>query len=289
MAGNRRTRRIVDDPVLLATALTWAAIFCCGILTLLATTPDIGSRPTNGAICAGGICPSCPTRELVARQIYVLCNDPHTKFARWVAYVVRPEWTNGSPRARIWHRDPALPKSDTLGPRAYRGARRVLGTDRGHQAPLASFSASSEWPWTDYLSNITPQRSALNEGPWAHLESAVRRAARSHRIAVVTGPLYDGRTIGSLPAAPSAIVPTGYWKIIVVDGRSLVAFAMPQRAKRSAPYCAAVVPRALVVARAGFDPTPGIAAGTPAAAARAAVGCAPSGARSASPDSAPHR
>ncbi|MGM7319810.1 DNA/RNA non-specific endonuclease [Idiomarina sp. ST10R2A5] len=62
-----------------------------------------------------------------------------------------------------------------------------MGTDRGHQVPLASFSNTLHWSTTNCLSNITPQAEGLNQGPWALLESAVRVLART------------GRTFMSLP------------------------------------------------------------------------------------------
>ena len=59
-------------------------------------------------------------------------------------------------------------------PDDYTGANAALGTDRGHQAPLASFAGTDHWRDTNVLSNITPQASALSQGPWARLETRVR-------------------------------------------------------------------------------------------------------------------
>ncbi|MGI0154333.1 DNA/RNA non-specific endonuclease [Pseudidiomarina sp. WS423] len=47
--------------------------------------------------------------------------------------------------------------------------------------------------------NITPQASGLNQGPWARLENAVRQLARSGQdVYVVTGPLHEWH-FASLP------------------------------------------------------------------------------------------
>ena len=45
---------------------------------------------------------------------------------------------------------------------------------------------------TNYLSNITPQLSKLNQGAWKELETAVRKlSATGADVWVVTGPLLE--------------------------------------------------------------------------------------------------
>ena len=84
-----------------------------------------------------------------------------------------------SGRSRSWKRDPDLPAADTLAPR-HTKASAALAVDRGHQAPLAGLGASADWQALNYLSNITPQASDLNQGRgrgW-RIRSAPRRAPR---------------------------------------------------------------------------------------------------------------
>ena len=129
------------------------------------------------------LCPyGCPagasrTNDVLVREIYVLSSNDTTKFADWVAYRVTED-SIGPTDVRRWKADPALSEDETLEPDDYRGAHAELQTDRGHQAPLASFTGTSAWETTNYLSNITPQKSALNQGPWKGLEDAVRDLAR---------------------------------------------------------------------------------------------------------------
>jgi endonuclease G len=92
--------------------------------------------------------------------------------------------------------------------------------DRRHQAPLASFTGTSEWQVTNHLSNITPQQSGLNQGPWERLEREERTLARRPNITgvyVLTGPIYTH----PMPAQPRADeahrIPSAYWKIVAVD------------------------------------------------------------------------
>ena len=105
-----------------------------------------------------------------------------------------------------------MPATSTLEPDDYRGANAALQTDRGHQAPLAAFTGTDHWRETNYLSNITPQSSGLNQGPWVRIETAARNLARQNAIYVMTGPLYE-REMPDLPGADEAHqVPSGYWK-----------------------------------------------------------------------------
>lgn len=187
-------------------------------------------------------CPLGGSTETIIRQAYTLNNNSGTKFANWIAYKIT-KVSQASNRPRNWKQDPDLPASDTLKPAAYTGANAALAVDRGHQAPLASLGGASDWESLNYLSNITPQKSALNQGAWARLEDKERALAnRSDITAVysVTGPLFD-RDIGVLPAAIEVKIPYSYWKIIFIgdgpDKGKYSAFLLPQNAASSANFC----------------------------------------------------
>ena len=182
------------------------------------------------------------TNDVVVRPIYVLSSNDATKFADWVAYRVTRA-TIGPTAERRWRADPVLAEAETLERDDYRDANRVLGTDRGHQAPLASFTGTPHWEATNLLSNVTPQRSALNRGPWARLEAAVRELAWSRDSAgvhVATGPLYE-REMPPMPGADeSHAVPSGYWKIVAVQGAGGVraaGFVFDQDTPAAAGHC----------------------------------------------------
>jgi endonuclease G, mitochondrial len=220
--------------------------------------------------CLNG-CPIGPAgvTKLVDRHIYILANNPETKFAEWVAYEVRANWF-GPTRKRSWRRDPWLDASETLEPKDYTGANAALKTDRGHQAPLASFAGTPYWHETNYLSNITPQGSGLNQGPWVDLETATRDLAAAvpdGRVHVITGPLYE-REMAALPQAdePHA-VPSGYWKIVVLrerDRTRAATFVFPQEVPRSDEHCAAIYRGTIgdIEARAGITLFPTMGAAT---------------------------
>ena len=145
------------------------------------------------------------------------------------------------------------------GPDDYRGANAALHTDRGHQAPLGSFTGTAHWLDTNYLSNITPQSSALNQGPWVRLETAVRALARQttvEAVYVMTGPLYE-RQMPALPGADEPHrVPSSYWKIVAIQDGSTIsatAFIFDQNTPRSANMCDHVETVDTVEQRSGLD------------------------------------
>lgn len=160
-----------------------------------------GSIPGEAGIQEAevGHCPlACPAgapagNDLVTREIYTLSSNPETKFADWVAYRVARE-TIGPTRARNWKADPLLNATRTLEPEDYTGTNAALKVDRGHQAPLAAFTSTPHWRDTNFLSNITPQRTALNQGRWERLEAAERDLARAEDVEavfVVSAPMVE--------------------------------------------------------------------------------------------------
>lgn len=201
---------------------------------------------------------------IIVRAAYTIDADPETRFARWVAYKVTAE-TMAANRPRQWAADPALVEAATLEPEDYRDANRTLRVDRGHLAPLASLGGVADWESLNYLSNITPQQSDLNRGPWERLESAERRLVRSGdvaRVYVETGPLYE-RPMPALPGADEPHrVPSGYWKVISIEGAQgieRVAFIFDQESPLKMPFCDGRVSLREVERRAGlaFSPAGG--------------------------------
>lgn len=221
------------------------------------------------------VCPRGAAADVVIRRsLYTLANNGETKFADWVAYVVRPEWI-GSDRPRNWREDPDLAPAQTLERADYTGVG-ATPYERGHQAPLQSFGASPDWPQTNYLSNITPQNGNLNGGRWRDVEAAERRLAQTlgGPVYVLTGPLYDAPT--TMPPLPGAdepyTVPTGYWKVIAVPDGRVVGFIFDNQAAHGVPYCAARRPIGEIETRSHLT----LLGGQGGALARldAAIGCA---------------
>lgn len=202
---------------------------------------------------------SCPqgaseTNDIVVREIYTLSSNDITRMADWVAYKITPE-SIGKSEGRLWAADPNLEADERLKPSDYRGAPRALRIDRGHQAPLASFAGTTHAADTNFLSNITPQSAALNQGPWVRLENAEREFVQKSNapLYVLTGPLFE-RLMLPLPNGPQMHrVPSGYWKIVASgDGRA-TGFIMDQALQREADYCEQRVPLIEIELRARLD------------------------------------
>lgn len=198
--------------------------------------PEIHSEHFLHGYPAGALA----TNDLVLRDIYALSSNDSTKFADWVAYRIDASTVEGPSISRNWKADPWLDAVETLEPNDYKDAHAVLKTDRGHQAPLAAFRGTGKAQETNFLSNITPQKSNLNQGSWQRLEAKVRELAASEVVYVMTGPVYE-RTMPQLPKADEAHrIPSGYWKIVAIesDGEiQVAAFFFDQDTPRSANIC----------------------------------------------------
>ncbi len=199
------------------------------------------------------------TNKLIAREIYALSNNPDTKFADWLAYRVQLSLLTGPSRRRNWKKDPNLDANETLFPNEYADASVALHVDRGHQAPLGSFKGSDDFAQTNFLSNITPQFTKLNQGAWKKLEDAIRQLARDHitaKIFVMTGPLYEW-PMAKLPATNKHHeVPSAYWKIValVEDSATKVsAFYFYQDTPKRADYCDHAESVDFIERKSGFD------------------------------------
>lgn len=263
----------------IAALLFALALSACATQAPISSAPDPIAWAGHGRIhtfhCFDGACPTgAPNaNSTIVREIYTLSSNPTTKFADWVAYVVSPQ-TIGPSQSRNWAPDPWLDPAETLEPEDYVSANATLGTDRGHQAPLAALSGTPHWPTTNYLSNITPQMAALNQGAWERLESRERAlAAAGGPVYVLTGPLYE-REMPSLPEADETHrVPSGYWKVIISsDGASASGFIFDQVTPRDARYCDYAVSIAEIEHRARLQVLPQRTRAT--ASLLAALGCA---------------
>jgi endonuclease G len=203
---------------------------------------------------------SCPsgqpeTNIEITRPIYRMSFNGETKFADWVAYKITKE-SIGPTKPRRWRSDPEIPDGQELEEEDYKGSYDANYTDRGHQVPLASFTSTPHWRLTNILSNITPQKTPLNRGPWNRLEAAVRNVAKKKEaVWVVTGPLYEEDQVSfSLPNADEPHrTPTGYFKVITDGNGNMTAFIFDQDAEWSYDICNARKSIDEVELRSGFQ------------------------------------
>ncbi|WP_165356496.1 DNA/RNA non-specific endonuclease [Sphingosinicella sp. BN140058] len=212
-------------------------------LLLLGTAATGSGAELHTFHCLGGCPVGAPaTNDTIVREIYTLSSNDLTKMADWVAYRVTPA-SIGPSGARQWQPDPWLEPDERLSVGSYDGAPAALRIDRGHQAPLASFSGTPQADETNILSNITPQASALNQGPWARLEDEERALTGrlQEPVYVYTGPLFE-RPMKPLPGGGDYHrVPSGYWKIVALQDGRVSAFLFDQNTPRSSSHCDARV------------------------------------------------
>ncbi|WP_413285065.1 DNA/RNA non-specific endonuclease [Vibrio sp. MA40-2] len=193
-------------------------------------------------------CPvGCPEiqidgNSMIFERLYALSHNPTTKFADWVAYEVDVQ-NFGTHTNRNWSNQPLLSEEERLEEKDYKNAYKQLKTDRGHQVPLASFTGNKYWYTLNYLSNITPQSSLLNQNAWQELESRVREKVQFRdSLFVISGPIYSDDSM-TLPAADEPHkVPSAYYKIVYKPNKNLTegaaaVFVMAQDTPKDTDFC----------------------------------------------------
>ncbi|MBK9154729.1 MAG: DNA/RNA non-specific endonuclease [Chloracidobacterium sp.] len=118
--------------------------------------------------------------------------------------IIRPEFTN----------DPRLPAgSRKIGYYDYSGS----GYDRGHLVPSADRFADPRLNEETFrMTNIVPQKSALNQYPWQQLESHARALARRGNDVYQIAGCYGERE----RLKGKVTVPTNCWKVVVAVPRN---------------------------------------------------------------------
>jgi DNA/RNA endonuclease G (NUC1) len=199
--------------------------------------------------------------NLILREAMALYYNPQAEWSEWVATRLIPANFTSTDRLD-WYTDPLLgdrairagkSKKDEFAGMYQDGPCYSTSYDRGHQVPDASWQGAPDEvrQALAYYSNISPQKSALNQGIWEELESRMMRLARNENgVYMMTGPLTleqmqqvqamdDADPIDhhvafsncqvSLPnlkqvrwtlpggaGQPDYQAPAGYWKIVVV-------------------------------------------------------------------------
>lgn len=204
---------------------------------------------------------SCPVSaniagEVLVREIFTIQNNTETKFADWVAYKV--DAVNfGKSRTRYWKKDPDLSPDATLSKEDYKLANSKIGVDRGHLAPLATFSANEYWSYANLLSNIAPQKSDFNRGIWKKLESRIRKISKDNDLSLflITGTLYGDQKLQLPYARLTHEIPEEFYKIIYIpseNGIEYISFSIPQEFNDKV-FCDYVVDVATLEKNSGYQ------------------------------------
>jgi DNA/RNA endonuclease G (NUC1) len=137
----------------------------------------------------------------------------------WVSYDLEATHFGGEDRCDCFTFDPALPAAFPRYTTAnYTGAGEFhgFGIDRGHLArSFDRTSASLDNAFTFYFTNIAPQASDLNQGPWASLENDLGDLARlqNKEVYIIAG--VSGNR-GTLKNQGTIVIPARFWKVAVI-------------------------------------------------------------------------
>ena len=164
--------------------------------------------------------------------------DTAWRQARWVAHTLTAAEVavKGTDRSDRFRSDPQIINRGF--PAAADSDYKKSGYDRGHLLPSADRDDSAaENEATFLLSNVSPQRPALNRGVWKNLEEFVRQvAARYDSVWVVTGGQGD---LSDRIGKNRVVVPDYYYKTLLIKVKGVyyaVAFYIPNQDKLQKNY-----------------------------------------------------
>lgn len=184
------------------------------------TTQAYAEIPTMGSLPATEKFIMHMDPDNVKRRNYSMLYDTNYKMAYWVAYPLHSSYMGSSGRTDDWQYDPSLDQA--FQPSLFSGFPGG-GYDRGHQIPSADRTASSSLNRTTfYFSNMTAQRSYLNQRTWANLENKIRTwTGQADTMYVVTGamPYTKGSTSVSYVkdnAGQDIALPKYYFKALAM-------------------------------------------------------------------------
>ena len=192
--------------------------------------------------------------RLLTNKAYVVGYSDSARNPLWVAYRVRDLARIPSAGERPAKFETDRRTAARVAPDDYTGS----GYDRGHLAPnyaIATRHGAAAQRETFLMSNIVPQRHALNAGLWKELEQRVATnwPARYGEVWVIVGPVFG--------AAPpklrgGILVPDAFFKIVIdeQDGRlRTLAFLVPQDAPTDADPARYLTSIAEIQRRTGLD------------------------------------
>lgn len=192
--------------------------------------------------------------RLLARPQYTLSYNPSRGAPNWVSWSLVKENFGNAGRCDCFSQDQSLPDDvDKISDADYRGALDGL-IDRGHLVQSDSRTSSvGDNATTFYMTNIIPQASENNQGPWQKFEEFLNDKAEleGKAVYVVAGGEYPSSVtyLRSKEGATRVALPTWTWKVaLVVD-----------RAKRLADVTSAADVQAFAI-RMPNDTTPGVQA-----------------------------
>ncbi len=192
------------------------------------TLPTIIATPSPTAVYAGNTEFGVPRDKdpgddfIIRREQYTTSFNRWRGIPNWVSFNLEATHFGDQDRCNCFTFDPELPKSfkpyttaDYTGASAFHG----YGIDRGHLARSFDRTAGNlDNATTFYFSNIIPQASDNNQGPWAVMEIAVGDMARfqNKEVYVIAG---ASGSKGTIKGENNITIPSHVWKVVVIMPR----------------------------------------------------------------------
>ncbi len=215
--------------------------------------PEVGEVPYGDPVSTSGT----PTWTMLKRAGYLAAYDEKRRNPAWVCYSYEFSASIHKGHKRVSgftiDRDTQALIAD--------GDYDHSGFSRGHMAPsfgIFTYFGKDAQKETYLMSNVVPQKQAMNAGPWEDAEdrTANRFAKTYGRVWTIDGPIY--------PKKPKTIsdrdihVPEATFKIIVrydsaADQPRVIAFLVPQTAKQKDPAVRYLASVDEIERRSGLD------------------------------------
>jgi DNA/RNA endonuclease G (NUC1) len=158
---------------------------------------------------------------IVKRAQYTSSFDTDRGIPNWVSFNLEATHFGTLDRCDCFTYDPELPSDKRYTTADYTGAGAAAGygIDRGHLARSFDRTAGSlDNATTFYFSNIIPQASHNNQGPWAAMEIFIGDKARfeNKEVYVIAG---ASGSKGTVKDEKKITIPSAVWKVVVVMPR----------------------------------------------------------------------
>jgi len=188
------------------------------------------SLPTHVAVASGVAYPgntefgepadADPSDDIVVRhEQFTASYNPNRGSPNWVSYDLDAAHFGAEDRCDCFTMDPDLPATlPRITTNDYTGSAAINGfsIDRGHMTRSFDRTTGSLDNARTYLfSNVVPQASDMNQGPWANMENDLGDLARvqGKEVYIITGPAGNK---GTLKNEGKVVIPTSTWKVAVV-------------------------------------------------------------------------
>jgi endonuclease G, mitochondrial len=176
------------------------------------TNPSQTNPSTNDQTTVNGDIIPTATGEIVRHQYYTLSYVERHEQAEWTAYKMDRKMLNAPNLGRD---DRFEPDYDVQTRSAFHRDYTGSGYTRGHMVPAGDMAFNADaMRESFYMSNMSPQLRAYNNGVWKELEENIRDwTYKANELYIITGPILTNpiKTIGK---ENKITVPSAFYKVL---------------------------------------------------------------------------